>query len=127
MTVWRVCDPPLDSAGRGGLESRVVRSALIILIILLAGCGGSAESSSSEVVSKADFGEAWPFTVDSGKLSCEASAVTFAASGKRYALNGTAKSSGQYADVDAIWAAHPVVPGAKKDIGPMIERGLKLC
>jgi len=47
--------------------------------------------------------------------------------GKTYALNGTARNSGKYPDINPIWAPDPKLHGAKKDIGVLIDKGLKLC
>ncbi|GAB3783882.1 hypothetical protein GCM10027601_17000 [Nocardioides ungokensis] len=79
------------------------------------------------------MGKKWPLTVDSGTLSCDGSngvgAVVFTASdGTKYALNGTAKSSGNYADIRPIWADDKALGyGLKKDISPLIDKGLTLC
>jgi hypothetical protein len=42
-----------------------------------------------------------------------------------YAVNGLAEGSGKYANIDSIWADAP--GGLKKNIGPLIDRGLQLC
>ncbi len=88
--------------------------------------------SSSEVkITNQEFGSAWAFTVDEGILSCRGSKgigeVLFTANGKTYAVNGTAKGSKKYLSIDDIWVADPSISGAKKNISPFIERGLKLC
>ncbi|MCU0540742.1 MAG: YebY family protein [Oscillatoriaceae cyanobacterium Prado104] len=55
-------------------------------------------------------------------------AVTFIApDGKEYALNGTASGSGYFSPIDSIQKPDPTNPPAKKDIGPLISEGLKLC
>lgn len=82
-------------------------------------------------ISREMLGDEWPFTVESGVLACEGSggagAVTFTADGTTYAVNGTARGQGAGAEIDAIWAADPSIPGTKKDISVAIERGLALC
>jgi hypothetical protein len=88
--------------------------------------GGPDGSSVS--VSKADFGKDWPLTVDSGTLHCEgAGTVTFASGGTTYAVNGFAIGEHKYADIQAIWAKDPSGMVPRKDIGPLIQHGLKLC
>jgi hypothetical protein len=77
-------------------------------------------------VSRALLGDAWPLTVADGVLACRDRAVTFASGGVVYALNGTAKDRGLGADIAPIWA-DGAVEGLKKNIGPLIERGLLLC
>ena len=102
----------------------IVCSAGIALVV------PNVATSGSVVVSKAKFGKRWPFKVKPGVLRCDGSggvgAVTFSANGKSYALNGIAKQQGA-PPVDPIWRNNPSIPGTKVDIGPMIERGLKLC
>jgi hypothetical protein len=85
-------------------------------------------------ISRADMGVRWPLTVDEGRLTCigsgHAGEVVFVApDGTNYALNGTANSQLTHvANINKIWANDPRLgPGAKKDIGPLINRGLKFC
>lgn len=100
-----------------------------------AGPGGtptkSAPSETSRnpgLITRADFGADWPLTVDEGVLTCEgAGAVYFTGEGTRYAVNGLARTQKDAPDIDPIWADDPSVEGLKKDIGPLIDRGLELC
>lgn len=69
----------------------------------------TSQSSSKPAgyVSRAEFGEKWPLTVDDGVLACDQSssalgAVVFSSGGRRYALNGTAKGQG-IPPIDPIW------------------------
>jgi hypothetical protein len=110
------------------------------LAALLVSCGdfnkglkdGYKEGSGndSKKISRADLGDDWPLTVDSGTIACDGSkgvgAATFSTGGKVYALNGLAKSKGKAA-FDPFWAADPKNPGAKNNIGPLIDRTLALC
>jgi hypothetical protein len=75
------------------------------------------------------FGKDWPFTVTAGVLGCDGDreVVTFRNGGKTYALNGTAVGKRRYLPVEAIWTRDRDIPGARKNIGPMIEKGLTLC
>jgi hypothetical protein len=110
-----------------------------VFLVLLPYCFGA-----SREISKKEFGKDWPLTVDSGTLHCKGSggvgAVTFVHRNVRYAVNGTARSWKFGKDIDSIW-----LPGErisvidpktkerfnigppKKDIGPLIKAGLKLC
>ena len=95
---------------------------------------GSEPGSTTEAngaVSRDDFGSDWPLTVASGTLACAGSggvgAATFTTSGKTYALNGIAKGQHAGVDIDPIWAANLGIPGAKKDIGVLINKALTLC
>lgn len=77
-------------------------------------------------VSRSQFGEEWPFTVEEGVLRGRGwGSVTFKARGEEYAVNGVAKGQG-FKDIDAIWATDPET-GLKKNIGTIIVRGLELC
>lgn len=92
-----------------------------------------ASTSNSVSISQADFGKSWPFTVNSGELYCigagngqPISAVVFATEDESYAVNGTAQALG-YKQIDEIWRDDPEIAGLKVNIGPIIERGLKIC
>lgn len=79
-------------------------------------------------VSRAMLGDAWPLTVEEGTLACSGlGAVTFNAGGMTYAVNGLAQGSTDLPEIDVIWADDPTGAAPKKDIGPLIERGLALC
>jgi hypothetical protein len=107
---------------------------LIVLVLIAAACGsGSGDSTGSSApgkITEAELGEEWPFTVSEGILRCHGSAgfgaVTFEADGTEYAVNGVAKGQ-DYPPVDPVWADDPTVDGLKKNIGPVIDRGLDLC
>jgi hypothetical protein len=82
--------------------------------------------SKSERVTRAQFGDEWPFTVDGGVLRrYPIGGVTFKANGTEYAVNGLAKGQG-FKDVKEIWADDPET-GLRKNIGPIIDRGLELA
>jgi hypothetical protein len=82
----------------------------------------------SGAVSRAQYGTAWPLTVESGTLRCAPGrAVVFRTTdGTDYAVNGTAMD-GSYEDIRAIWADDPTGVAPKIDISPLIQAGLKLC
>lgn len=77
----------------------------------------------------------WPFTVTGGVLNCHAPhRVTFTANGVEYALNGAAKSTGQFQDVNPILRdtggyveIDETRAPAKQGVGPMVVGGLDLC
>ena len=104
----------------------LVKRAAILLALAACTTGGGADLAANErQVSRADFGNDWPLTVESGVLACEgAGAVTFTTGGTTYAVNGLAQRT--YPEIDAIWADAPGPP-PKKNIGPLIDRGLALC
>lgn len=92
-------------------------------------------------ITRAEYGDAWPFTVESGTLTgsltgrstsggTELTEVTFTSGGMTYYVNGIAKTTRRYAALEDIWASDTSVPkdwALKKNIGPIIERGLKLA
>ena len=82
-------------------------------------------------ISRQEFGEDWPFTLDEGILACKggggAGEVVFTANGASYAVNGVAKGTKKYRPIEEVWADNSSLPGTKKNIGSIIERGLKLC
>lgn len=98
------------------------------LLFATAGCGGGGEDEGH--VTRKEMGKQWPLTVDEGTLACDGEngvgAVTFTTEdGKEYAVNGTAKSQG-YDAIEPIWAkGEGAIP--KKDLTPLVDRGLKLC
>lgn len=109
------------------LKTLAVLALATSVVLGLAACGG-AGGKSGVTISKADFGKAWPFTVPDGILRCkDGVAITFEHGGTKYAVNGSAKSLG-FADIAPIWADDPSpLGGPKKDLGPINERGQKLC
>jgi hypothetical protein len=87
----------------------------------------TARNQPAGSVSESTWTGDWPFTVPQGVLMCAApDRVTFSADGTMYAVNGSAKSTGQFEDLAAIWKDSDF-PGVKVDIGPMIQQGLALC
>lgn len=89
----------------------------------------TAAPTDRRTVRKADYGDAWPFTVESGIVRCVAprNEVVFSSGGKAYAVNGTAKANDLYADIGSIWKDDPTIAGAKISIGPILDLGLSLC
>ncbi len=111
---------------------RVIFASLVAVAALgLTACGGSNERS----VSRADYGNAWPLTVESGTLRCEEpGAVTFTSDedGTTYSVNGTAEGMAEasgWQNIRPIWAddPNPTMEGLEISIGPLIDDGLALC
>ena len=104
----------------------------LFFILCLALVGNACTGTHSETIARASLGSAWPLTVDSGELRCQAgNAVIFKTpGGSEYAVNGAAADAG-YADIRPIWAANTdpstsdFIP--KIAITPLIDAGLKLC
>jgi len=82
-------------------------------------------------VTSSGLGAAWPLTSPSARLECDPQSkgipvAVALVDGRRYALNGLAKHHG-YPGIEPVWAHNPSIPGTRKNIGPLIERALKLC
>lgn len=78
-------------------------------------------------VTRKQYGDEWPFTVEEGVIDCpKPSAAVFRHGGKVYALNGIAMSLG-YEELEPIWKDNPKIPGYKISIGSMIQLALKQC
>jgi len=80
-------------------------------------------------IARADLGDKWPFTVEAGIVRCIAprNEIIFIAEGTPYAVNGTAKSNPQYADIRPIWKDSPQIEGTKISLAPILNLGLSLC
>jgi hypothetical protein len=114
---------------------------LLVILALLAGLPDGDRSQRSEFaeplpvneayISRAEYGEAWPFTVEDGILAGRArgrmGVVTFTTGGVTYGVNGIAVADPANAKVETIWAHNPNIPGLRINIGPIIDRGLSLA
>lgn len=110
------------------MMTRLLTTCCLMAVgMTLSACGGA--DPQTKQLGRADFAD-WPLTVESGTLKCEGSGgvgrVTIEVDGKTYAVNGSAKGDKANADITPIWAADST-PGLKKDIGPLIQKGLSLC
>lgn len=87
------------------------------------------EKPDRQVVRAADYGDAWPFAVESGTVRCvkPRNEIIFSSEGKVYAVNGTAKSNKDYADITPIWKDDPKNEGLKINLTPILDLGLSLC
>lgn len=90
----------------------------------------------TQEVSRSDFGDRWPLTVDEGVLVCSREGsrviVTFLVTGstREYALNASAERQG-FPPINPIWADDPRYAssgaGIKIAITPLRSRALELC
>lgn len=86
-----------------------------------------------ELISAPDYGDAWPFKAEEMHLLClpgNAVVVSDPESGVMYPVNGAAKSQANrlaLEPLEKIWRDDPEIAGVKVSIGPITERGLKLC
>lgn len=98
--------------------------------LALVGCGAD---SKTETVSSKDFGDSWPFTVESVELSCEPNppkALMKTSEGTLYALNASAlKIASERGWSDARDLAKPSrwIPSVKMDHVSISQRAIDLC
>ena len=114
---------------------RVAGAVAVVAVVLLPGCssgstsGSAASDDQSKTIGRSTFA-AWPLTVDSGLLKCAGSGgtgkVTIEVAGKTYAVNGLASGDKSNLEIRPIWADAETA-GLKKEIGSLIEEGLRLC
>jgi hypothetical protein len=76
-------------------------------------------------IARAELGDAWPFTVDSGVLSCDNGAIIFTSGTVAYGVNGLAKSRG-HRRIEEIWKWRDGI-AARMDLTPIFERGQQRC
>lgn len=105
-------------------------TALIVVLSALAGCGASEKI---QTVSSKEFGDAWPFTVDSVDLMCDGpspKALARTADGTVYALNGSARTQAKsrgWADGQDITKPNPSMPAIKMDYSNFVQFAQDLC
>ena len=80
-------------------------------------------------ISKQDFGDKWPFTVDHGLLRCiPPGQVVFEVAGTAYAVNSLRRPGKHFPSADPILRDDPHGGGGKKmSLAPIIGLGLDLC
>ena len=106
----------------------------VALILMISGSCARGDSSNpsqlpteGRLVTKAELGDKWPFTVDSGYVDCpDGLSAIFRTGNVEYGLNGMATSRG-FAEPDPIWKDDPTIPGAKISIGSMIDLARQEC
>jgi hypothetical protein len=100
----------------------------LLILVCLAGCG---LPKNAKEITKAEYGDRWPFTVEKGILRCEDGMVVFESDGNEYGVNGLAQNQfkkdigtilqddDQYGQING----HSV----KKSVEPIIKDGRNLC
>jgi hypothetical protein len=118
---------PLSRTWGRAAGAGVGLTLLWLLLALLSSCGPGGQE-----VTKAEYGDAWPFSVDQGTLICESSSggllhsAVFRTGEEEYALNAVAEGRG-YPSVEPIWRNKPQYPGVKTDLAPLVDRALQQC
>lgn len=109
------------------MRNVIVGSAFALLI---SGCGASDDGLK---VTQAEYGEAWPFTVDSLVLLCDENppkALAKTIDGKVYALSGSAKSKAKehgWLDGYTITKPSKWVPSVPMDYSDIVQRAQGQC
>jgi hypothetical protein len=74
--------------------------SVVLLAVLLTAC--NVRPSNEREITRDEYGDRWPFTVERGILSCTDNAVVLTTGGTAYAVNGQARTRG-YAPTEPIW------------------------
>ena len=129
------------------MKKRIIYGAFIFVVLLFAyrvyfpneelekaergKVAADSPKNVAEMIRKSEFGDAWPFSVDSGMVACiESTYVVFIVGQKTYALNGVAQT--KYKSVDEIWLDDVKMNKlstvkVKKSIGAILQKGLENC
>ncbi|WP_085631253.1 DUF2511 domain-containing protein [Pseudomonas sp. R16(2017)] len=105
-------------------------SVLSFALMALGGCGAGEKS---EQVTSKEYGDAWPFTVESVDLLCEGpspKALARVSNGTVYALNGSARGLAKergWSDGQDITKQSPTMPSVKMDYRDIVQRAQALC
>lgn len=106
-------------------KGRTARFAAAGMFLLAAAC---SESVDRKEISKQDFGDKWPFTVDHGLLRCiPPGQVVFEVAGTAYAVNRVRQPVKHFPPADSILRAKPHGSSNKMSLAPIIGLGLDLC
>lgn len=88
----------------------------------------------TEAIFEKDYGDKWAFTFDRAVLICDKQAafISDPMKGMIYPLTGLAqtrmKEMKEHAgNLDDVWKDDPAPYGVKINVGPFIDRALKLC
>lgn len=110
------------------MNSSMSKSVLCLILLLTSAVIACSDNSKS--LTKDEFGEDWPFNVESGKVYCvDGIIVVFETNGNSYALNDAARLSGNYKNIRDILRPDANYPGKKitMDLSLIEFEGLKLC
>lgn len=92
-----------------------------------------AETTEADnLITRKEYGDAWPFTLDELQLFCLQGAVIVSNvdTGDSYPINGVASGRAdtlRLFPLEQIWRDNPEIAGTKVSVGPLIERGLTMC
>lgn len=106
---------------------------VLALMAALAFSATAIAGAKVRTVSSDEFGDVWPFTVDSVDLLCDGpspKALARTADGIIYALNGSARTiakSRGWADGQDITKPNPSMPAIKMDYSNFVQIAQDLC
>jgi len=104
----------------------------LLFLLLILSCSGSSQRNTLKIT-KFEYGEKWPFSVDEVEVYCSGYKEIYckASNGRTYALNGSAKGASNndpnISKVEEIWLDDPNWDGLKISYGEFITKGLELC
>ena len=78
-------------------------------------------------VSHAEFGDAWPLTVEDGTIFCDGASILLRTNHGLFAVNGTARGQHRWKDIKDITKPDPHTAGLLMNVQPIVDRGLKNC
>ena len=82
----------------------------------------------SELVDRADYGEAWPLTVEEALLVCDPGGIpTVQVDGRAYGLRSVTTPEETEKGLRRIWAVDPGGVDGKKDMTILLDDALELC
>ena len=119
---------PTTARAKGcGLTAVAFVATMVGVAVLLMACGGEAGVE----VTRQQYGEAWPFTVERGSVDCDArgNAVFHTRPPDvrgTWALTGAAQTYG-YPPIDRWWRDNPAIPGTKVPLTEMIALARRQC
>lgn len=102
---------------------------IVALVAVLVACSPD-KGFKSEQVARADYGEAWPLTVEKALLVCgpgEGGVPTVEVDGRAFGLRNVATPAETEKGLRRIWADDPDGVGGKKDMTVLLEDALGLC
>ncbi|MEG4300504.1 DUF2511 domain-containing protein [Microcoleus sp. Pol11C1] len=105
---------------------------------LLLSVGCLEEPGQPISISQEQFGNEWPLTVPRGKIGCMFTSNFYAKNveviffiapdGKEYLLEGSPMRSEKILfPINSIHKSDPINPRAKKNLEPLIDKGLQVC
>ena len=109
------------------------RMTLSVAVLAMLASGVCVTKEKIQKVSSKDYGDAWPFTVDSVDLLClgpSPKALARTSDGTVYALSGSARSQAKnrgWSDGQDITKPNPTMPSIKMDYSDIVQRAQALC